>query len=36
MIIGFGLLLTGIFGWCPLYTLLHFNTEVGMHGSPAA
>lgn len=29
--LGFVPLLTGIFGWCPLYTLLHFNTETGMH-----
>lgn len=35
-IVGFGLLLTGIFGWCPLYTVLHFDTEGGMHRRPAA
>lgn len=30
-IVGFGPLLTGIFGWCPLYKLLHFRTEAGIH-----
>lgn len=30
-IIGFGPLLTGLFGWCPLYNLLHFKTDAGMH-----
>jgi DUF2892 family protein len=35
-IIGFGPLLTGIFGWCPLYTVLHFNTQRGMRRRPAA
>jgi hypothetical protein len=32
-IIGFGPLLTGVLGWCPLYTLAHVNTEAGMHRS---
>lgn len=30
-IVGFAPLLTGLSGWCPLYTLLHFNTDAGMH-----
>ncbi|MCR4340041.1 MAG: DUF2892 domain-containing protein [Gemmatimonadaceae bacterium] len=30
-IIGFVPLLTGLFGWCPLYTLVRFTTEGGMH-----
>lgn len=35
-IIGFVPLLTGIFGWCPLYQLLHFNTGPAMHRGRAA
>ncbi len=30
-IIGFVPLLTGLTGWCPLYTLAHFSTEGGIH-----
>lgn len=30
-ILGFVPFLTGLFGWCPLYTLLRFTTEGGAH-----
>ncbi len=30
-ILGFVPLLTGIVGWCPLYTLLRFSTDGGVH-----
>ena len=30
-IVGFGPLLTGLFGWCPLYTVMHLDTQAGIH-----
>lgn len=35
-VIGFVPLLTGIFGWCPLYALLGVSTHRGFHRTRAA
>lgn len=34
-ILGFLPLLTGIVGWCPLYTLFKFSTDGGVHRTRA-
>lgn len=33
-ILGFVPLLTGIVGWCPLYTIFRLSTDGGVHRTP--